>query len=125
MSHRVDEVKEKRSKDDELSAADRHRRRRRRLLASLGVGIAGAYVAPTLFSVGQAQAWDRRYNSHRHGSYRHDSHRRNSYRRNSYRHSYSRPSGYEYRRRERSRIREYTDDPILILEDVILGPPKR
>lgn len=135
MSHRVDEVKEKRSKDDELSAADCHRRRRRRLLASLGVGIAGAYVAPTLFSVGHAQAWDRRHDSHRQGSYRHDSHRRNSYRRSSYRHSSyrrssyrhggSRPSGYEYRRRERSRIREYTDDPILILEDVILGPPKR
>lgn len=79
----------------------------------LGVGIAGAYVAPTLFSVGQAQAW------HRGSSYS-----RPSYSRPSYSHpSYSRPSHYEYRRRER--LREYTDDPLIILEEAILGPQRR
>lgn len=107
-------------KDSGLDVADAHRQRRRRLLATLGMSIAGAYVAPALFSVGQAQAWDRRHDSSRHGSSKHG-----SYRHSYSRHSYSRPSGYEYRRRERSRIREYTDDPILILEDVILGPPRR
>ena len=32
------------------------RERRRRLLATLGLGVAAAYVAPALFTVGQAQA---------------------------------------------------------------------
>lgn len=41
------------------SLSDETRRRRRRLLATLGVGLAGAYVAPTLFSLGQAQAGSR------------------------------------------------------------------
>lgn len=78
---------------------------RRRLLATLGVGIAGAYVAPTLFSLGQAHAWhdeprDRRY--HRSGD-SHPSHSRPSYSRPSYsrpsysRPSYSRPSGGYHR----------------------------
>ncbi|WP_181421931.1 hypothetical protein [Halomonas sp. LBP4] len=73
---------------------------RRRLLATLGVGIAGAYVAPTLFSLGQAQAWhdeprDRRY---RRSGYSRPSYSRPSYSRPSYsRPSYSRPSGGYHR----------------------------
>lgn len=112
-------------------ASESYRQSRRRLLTTLGMGIAGAYVAPTLFSVGQAnaQAWDRRYDSST-GATRHRSYQRGKYGRGhsrpSYsRPSYSRPSGYDHRRRERSRIREYTEDPILIIEDAILGPPKR
>lgn len=109
--------------------ADSHRQRRRRLLASLGVGLAGAYIAPTMFSVGQAQAWDRRYDSStgatRHRSYQRDKYRRNHSRPSYSRPSYSRPSGHDDRRRRRSRIREYTEDPVLIIEDAILGPPKR
>ncbi|WNK21124.1 hypothetical protein P1P91_05460 [Halomonas piscis] len=90
---------------------DIHRKRRRRLLAALGTGLAGAYVAPTLFSVGQAQAGGRW----------------SSYSRPSYsRPSYSRPSRYRgpYRR-ERRRLREYEDEPVRILEDILLGPPRR
>lgn len=87
---------------------------RRRLLTMLGVGIATAYIAPTLFSVGEAQA----------RSWRNEGRHRGSYKRGSYsRGSYSWASGYEGRRR--SRIREYTEDPVLILEDVIYGPPRR
>ena len=39
---------------------------RRRLLGILGIGIAAAYVAPTLFSAGQAEA---RYRYNKRGSY--------------------------------------------------------
>ncbi|WP_017430866.1 hypothetical protein [Vreelandella jeotgali] len=91
-------------------AGDSHRQRRRRLLAALGTGMAGAYVAPTLFSVGQARASS---------SYSSISYSRPSYSRP----SYSRPSGYEGNHRRR--VREYKDDPTLILEDIILGPPDR
>lgn len=95
------------------SVAEDNRQSRRRLLTMLGVGLAGAYVAPTLFSLGQAQAGDWR-----------NSYSRPSYSRPSYsRPSYSHPSGYEYRSRER--IRDYTDNPISILEDVIFGTQKR
>ena len=86
---------------------------RRRLLGILGIGIATAYVAPTLFSVGQAEA---RYRYNKRGSYSRPSYSRPSY---------SKYSGYEYRGRERSRLREYQKDPVLIIEDVILGPPRR
>ncbi|TDR52695.1 hypothetical protein DFP85_11119 [Halomonas ventosae] len=68
------------------SLSDATRRRRRRLLATLGAGLAGAYVAPTLFSLGQAQAGSR-------PSYSRPSHSRPSY---------SRPSG-----RERHPYRDY------------------
>ncbi len=75
---------------------------RRRLLATLGVGIAGAYVAPTLFSLGQAHAWHDEPRDRRSG-YSHPSHSRPSYSRPSYsrpsysRPSYSRPSGGYHR----------------------------
>lgn len=108
MSQHDNELENKAATNPELEGADDHRQRRRRLLTSLGVGLVGAYVAPTLFSVGQAQAW-------------HSSYSRPSYSR----YSYSRPSRYDHYRRERSRLREYNDDPLLILEDVILGPPRR
>lgn len=80
------------------SLPDETRRRRRRLLATLGVGLAGAYVAPTLFSLGQVQAGSRL------------SHSRPSYSRPSYsRPSYSRPSGRErhYRRDHHTRRDRY------------------
>ncbi len=98
------------------TTAERHRTRRRRLLAALGTGLAGAYVAPTLFSVGQARAGD---------SYSRPSYSRPSYSRPSYSRP-SHPSGYRgpYRR-ERRRLRDYEDDPVRIIEDVLLGPPGR
>ncbi|MBB3332128.1 hypothetical protein BDK63_003022 [Halomonas campaniensis] len=79
------------------------RQSRRRLLASLGLGIAGAYVAPTLFSLGQAQA--------QHGAGRsRPSYSRPSYSRPSYsRPSYSRPSG-GYRRDRRDVYHRREDD---------------
>lgn len=73
------------------SLPDETRRRRRRLLATLGVGLAGAYVAPTLFSLGQVQAGSR------------PSHSRPSHSRP----SYSRPSGGDHHtRRDRYRHRD-------------------
>lgn len=108
MSKYDNELKNKAATSQELENTDDQRQRRRRLLTSLGVGLVGAYVAPTLFSVGQAQAW--------HSSYSRPS---------SFRYSYSRPSRYDHYRRERSRLREYNDDPLLILEDVILGTRRR
>nr|WP_205600832.1 hypothetical protein [Halomonas socia] len=79
--------------------------RRRKLLAALGLGGVAAYVAPTLFSLGQAQAqaWHdagivveiggRRHRRQRRGSYSRPSYSRPSYSRPSYsRPSYSRPS---------------------------------
>lgn len=114
MSHQDNEFDEKElinSADEKID--DTPCLQRRRLLAMLGVGIATAYVAPTLFSVGEAQARDRRDRRNRHG-------KRGSYSRG----SYSRGS-YDYNGRKRSRLRDYHDDPVLILEDVILGPPRR
>lgn len=83
--------------DSSLTPEERKRRSRRRLLATLGLGVAGAYVAPTLFSIGQAQAW--------HG----DGRRRRSRVSHSRYSRYSRPSRprhaghYLDRRRERDR----------------------
>lgn len=107
MSHSDNE------QDNELTSS--HRQSRRRLLTTIGIGLAGAYVAPTLFTVAQAQPWRRE------GSYSRPSYSRPSYSRP----SYSRPSRYEPYRRERERIREYKDDPLLILEDVIHGTRQR
>lgn len=113
MSHHDKELENQAITTTQTEAADEPCQQRRRLLSILGVGLAAAYVAPTLFSVGQAEA-GYRYN------------KRGSYSRPSYsRPSYSKFSGYDYRGRERSRIREYKKDPVLILEDVILGPPRR
>lgn len=106
--------------DKKLVADDKHRQSRRRLLTTIGIGLAGAYVAPTLFTVAQAQPWRRE------GSYSRPSYSRPSYSRPSYsRPSYSRPSRYDHYRRERDRLREYKDDPLLILEDVIHGTRNR
>ncbi|WP_163559808.1 hypothetical protein [Halomonas sp. NO4] len=69
------------------------RRQRRRLLATLGVAAATAYVAPTLFTLGQAQA--------RHGAVQgsRPSRSRPSYSRPSRSHpSYSRPSRRDHDR---------------------------
>lgn len=61
------------------------RRSRRQVLASLGLGAAALYVAPTMFSMGQAEARE-----HHHSRSRYS---RPSYSRPRYsRHSYSRPS---------------------------------
>lgn len=87
--------------------------RRRRLLTSLGLGVLGAYVAPTLFTVGEAQA-------QRRGSY--SGPRYPQWQGGSYSYSYSYPRG---RSRNRSRIRDYTEDPLLILEDAIIGSQRR
>lgn len=102
------------SKELKNNTPDAPCQQRRRLLLMLGVGIVSAYVAPTLFSVGEAQARDWRGNRSHRGSYNRGSYSRGSY---------SRASGYDGRRR--SRIREYSEDPVLILEDVIFGPPRR
>lgn len=110
---------DKQQDDTAVEAADSHRQRRRRLLGALGTGLVGAYVAPTLFSIGQARAGDRWERASR-PSYSRPSYSRPSYSRP------SRPSGYRgpYRR-ERSRLRDYEDDPVRIIEDVLLGPPGR
>ena len=113
MSHHDKKLENKVIAPAQAEVADEPCQQRRRLLGLLGMGIAAAYVAPTLFSVGQAEAGNR-YN------------KRGSYSRANYsRPRYSKYSGYDYRGRERSRIREYKKDPVLILEDVILGPPRR
>lgn len=109
MSDHNNPLENKDLTNNELDASEQPCPQRRRLLTLLGVGIATAYVAPTLFSVGEAEA----------RGWRGDGRNRGSYRRG----SYSRASGYDGRRR--SRIREYSEDPVLILEDVILGPPRR
>ncbi|MCE0731245.1 hypothetical protein LWH48_00310 [Halomonas sp. G15] len=132
--------------DHEIEAAETHRRRRRRLLATLGVGLAGAYVAPTLFSVGQAQAWDGRRRSRPSrsrpswsrpsrsrpsrydGAYRRHERARQErhYRRGDDR--YRRDDRY-YSRREyehdRRRLRDYREDPVTIVEDIVFGRPDR
>tara|TARA_R110002049_G_scaffold187711_2_gene355988 strand:- start:205 stop:642 length:438 start_codon:yes stop_codon:yes gene_type:complete len=86
----------------------KQRRSRRQVLASLGFGAAALYVAPTLLSMGQAEAHDRghsRPNGHHHqrpgrGRAKH-SHSRPSYSRPHYaRPDYSRP---DYSRPEYSR----------------------
>lgn len=113
MSNYDDDLEKKEVKASLPKDTDSPCQHRRRLLAVLGIGVAAAYIAPTLFSVGQAEA-------------RHRQDQRGSYSRDGYSgSSYSRPSGYDYRRRERNRLREYAEDPVLILEDVILGPPRR
>ncbi|MBU3824003.1 MAG: hypothetical protein H9917_04165 [Candidatus Oceanisphaera merdipullorum] len=140
MPHQDNELENKEVIDTKVSpdAAANDRQSRRRLLTMIGVGLAGAYVAPTLFSLGQAHAGDWR-NSYSRPSYSRPSYSRPSYSRPSYsrpsysrpsysrpsysRPSYSRPSGYEYRHRERAR--EYTEDPISILEDAIFGTKNR
>nr|WP_298965709.1 hypothetical protein [uncultured Halomonas sp.] len=96
----------------------KQRRSRRQVLASLGFGAAALYVAPTLLSMGQAEAHDRghsRPNGHHHqrpgrGRAKHShsrpSHSRPSYSRPSHaRSEYSRPhySRPHYARPEYSR----------------------
>ncbi|MGE4533731.1 MULTISPECIES: hypothetical protein [Halomonas] len=134
------------------AAAETHRRRRRRLLATLGVGLAGAYVAPTLFSVGQAQAWDghrrsrpsrsrpswsrpsRSRPSRYDGAYRR--HERARYRRRHRDDHYRRDDRYHARRddryysrrdyeHDRRRLRDYREDPVTIVEDIVFGRPER
>lgn len=114
MSDHNNPLENKDLTDNALDASEQPCPQRRRLLTMLGVGIATAYVAPTLFSVGEAEARGWRGDGRNRGSYKRGSYRRGSY---------SRASGYDGRRR--SRIREYSEDPVLILEDVILGPPRR
>lgn len=117
-SRSPEQAKDSQQTEPQAKDIDNVRQSRRRLLTMIGAGLAGAYVAPTLFSIGQAQAGDWR------NSYSYPSYSRPSYSRPSYsRPSYSRPSGYDYRRRDR--LREYSDDPIRILEDVIFGTTKR
>ena len=80
-----------------LSSDDQKRQRRRRLLAALGAGIVGAYVAPTLFSLGQAQA--QHAPGHFRGNHVPPGHAKRRHSRPSYsRPSYSRPSGGRRRR---------------------------
>ncbi|WP_253443468.1 hypothetical protein [Halomonas sp. Y3] len=107
------------SHPDLESPEEQKRRSRRRLLATLGMGIAGAYVAPTLFSLGQAQAhahahaFSRRSRpSYSRPSYSRPSYSRPSYSRPSYsRPSYSRPSGGYRRDRRDVHYRRQDDRP--------------
>lgn len=124
--------------DHERDALDQHRQRRRRLLACLGAGVAGAYVAPTLFSVGQAQAW----HPHSHPSRsrpswsrpsrsrpsRYDgAHRRHKQARHKHHHYYrdDRHRSHREYQRDRRRLRDYREDPVTIIEDIILGRPEQ
>ncbi|WP_355661157.1 hypothetical protein [Halomonas salifodinae] len=127
--------------DSTPSGDQAKRRQRRKLLATLGLGLTGAYVAPTLFSLGQAQAWDGRGRRRSRPS-------RPRYSRPSYsRPSYSRPSRYHGHRRGKRdrryedrrywgrderydrhvyrRVDDYRDDPARLVEDLIFGPPGR
>lgn len=84
------------------------RRSRRQVLASLGLGAAALYVAPTLFSMGQAEAREHHHSRSRYSrpSYSRPRYSRPSYSRPRYskpshsRPHYSRPS---YARPQRSR----------------------
>lgn len=97
------------SSQDEASTLLKQRRSRRQVLASLGLGAAALYVAPTLLSMGQAEAHERRHSrpkghhQHGHSGRRHSkpSHSRPQYSRPHYsRPGYSRP---EYTRNGYSR----------------------
>lgn len=126
--------------DHEIDAVEQHRQRRRRLLATLGAGLAGAYVAPTLFSVGQAQAGHRHsHPSHSRPSWSRPSHSRPSrhdgahrgHKRARHKHHHDhyhrddrRHSHREYER-DRRRLRDYREDPVTIIEDIILGRPEQ
>lgn len=82
------------------------RRSRRQVLASLGLGAAALYVAPTLMSMGQAEARGRHRSRPSHSRYSRPSYSRPSYSRPSYsRPSYSRPkrSHHHYSRPHRRR----------------------
>ncbi|HCA02615.1 MAG TPA: hypothetical protein DEO68_10605 [Halomonas campaniensis] len=79
------------------------RRSRRQVLASLGLGAAALYVAPTLFSMGQAEA---REHHHSRSRYSRHSYSRPSYSRPHYskpRHSRPHHSRPYYARPQRSR----------------------
>lgn len=79
------------------------RRSRRQVLASLGLGAAALYVAPTLFSMGQAEA---REHHHSRSRYSRPSYSRPRYSSHSYsrpRYSKSRHSRPYYSRPQRSR----------------------
>lgn len=128
--------------DHENTAAEQHRQRRRRLLATLGAGVASAYVAPTLLSVGQAHAWGgghRSRPSHSRPSWSRPSHSRPSRYDEGYRkgkrghHHHHRDDGH-YRNggryhshrqyeQDRRRLREYREDPLTIVEDIVFGRP--
>lgn len=100
------------SHPDLESPEEQKRRSRRRLLATLGMGIAGAYVAPTLFSLGQAQAQAHAFSRRSRPSYSRPSYSRPSYSRPSYsRPSYSRPSGGYRRDRRDVHYRRQDDRP--------------
>ncbi|MDQ7727629.1 hypothetical protein [Halomonas sp. SpR8] len=97
------------SPQDEATTLLKQRRSRRQVLASLGLGAAALYVAPTLLSMDQAEAHERRHSRpsghhpHRHSRRRHSkpSHSRPYYSRPGYsRPDYSRP---EYTRNGYSR----------------------
>lgn len=70
------------------------RRSRRQVLASLGLGAATLYVAPTLFSMGQAEAREHHHSRSRYSrpSYSRPRYSRHSHSRHSHsRHGHSRP----------------------------------
>ncbi|MFC2993034.1 hypothetical protein [Halomonas tibetensis] len=101
---------------DPESPDEQKRQSRRRLLATLGVGMAGAYVAPTLFTLGQAQA---------HQGRSRPSHSRPSYSRPSYsRPSYSRPSG-GYRGDRRDGYSRRDDDARQSIRLILSVTPSR
>lgn len=88
------------SPQDEASTLLKQRRSRRQVLASLGLGAAALYVAPTLLSMGQAEAQG---HSRSRPSRSRPSHSRPSYSRPRYsRPNYSRP---RYSRPDYSRHR--------------------
>lgn len=118
---------------DDSRPDEARRQRRRRLLATLGVGLAGAYVAPTLFSFGQAHAWHghdgrRSWPSRSRPSYSRPSRSRPSrydgYHSHRHDHHHRRDDHY-HRRDERYAHRDYRDDPIRLAEDILFGRPDR
>lgn len=96
---------------DEKTSLLKKRRSRRQVLASLGLGAAALYVAPTLLSMNQAEARGR---SRSRSSYSRPSYSRPSYSRPSYsRPSYSRPHARYSRPRHRQDpyVRGYQSRP--------------
>lgn len=111
---------------DPESPDEQKRQSRRRLLATLGVGMAGAYVAPTLFTLGQAQAHQGRSRpSHSRPSHSRPSYSRPSYSRPSYsRPSHSRPSG-GYRGDRRDGYSRRDDDASQSIRLILSVTPSR
>ena len=90
---------------DKLDKVLKQRRSRRQVLASIGLGAAALYVAPTMLSMGQAEARGHRRSrpSRSRPSYSRPSYSRPRYTRSHYSRDYHHRHGKRYSRPQRSR----------------------